>query len=401
MTARDNPLVLLAFAILALLASPALAGDPYRLAPGDTVSVSVLNREDLTTEQTIRRNGTISMHLLGRIKAAGKTTEELESELKDRINAKTGLPVSVVVDVTGWRPVHVLGDVATPGEQRFRPGLTVGRLVAAAGGLYPRENDQLPNVAIGAQILQLGADIAVRKARLAGLHARRLRLEAQEKGLARIEPDAEFLKVAGPSAATLVAEEDRILASQRLLDEQAAESARRRADLSANEAELLTRQQEILRENIADSAKELAKMESLLERGLTSSDRVRQLRSTQNDDKIELMQAGSFKARALQTRQALLDSIEQQKVTRQNQTVTALEQVLSDIRDEEAEIAAAEQTIAELSRIASGGPILLPPAFRIFRPSGDGQKTIPADLHTPIQPGDLLEVRRGGFDEEE
>ncbi len=128
---------------------------------------------------------------------------------------------------------------------------------------------------------------------------------------------------------------------------------------------------------------------------------MRQLRSTQNDDKIELMQAGSFKARALQTRQALLDSIEQQKVTRQNQTVTALEQVLSDIRDEQAEIAAAEQTIAELSRIASGGPLLLPPAFRIFRPSGDGQEMIPADLHTPIQPGDLLEVRRGGFDRNE
>lgn len=373
------------------------ADGQYRLGPGDLLSISVLNRSDLSLSERIRRDGTVSVHMLGNIRAANKTAAEIESELNRRIEDKTGLPASVVVDVAEWRPVHVLGDVAAPGEMAFRPGMTVGRLLAAAGGLFPRESTQTPFPSVMAQIARLNSEIGVRRARLAGLHARRLRLQAQDDGLGEIVPDDEFLHLAGPAAAALIDAENKILASARIEDKQLAKSARRQAELAANEARLLASQQDILRQNIHETATELGKMEKLLERGLTSTDRVREIRSTQSQDKIELMQAGSFEARALQTRVALLDSIEQQRTIRQRQAATSLEQTQSDIRNEMAEIAGAEQTITQLTRIAAGAP-LLPPAYRIQRPTEDGEQAIEAELATLILPGDLLIVRRGGFD---
>ena len=43
-------------------------------------------------------------------------------------------PDAVLVTIAEYRPVYVNGDVTKPGEQTFRPGMTVRQAVALAGG---------------------------------------------------------------------------------------------------------------------------------------------------------------------------------------------------------------------------------------------------------------------------
>ncbi len=46
----------------------------------------------------------------------------------------TILPQEVTINIAEYRPIYVSGDVAKPGEQVFRPGMTVRQALAIAGG---------------------------------------------------------------------------------------------------------------------------------------------------------------------------------------------------------------------------------------------------------------------------
>jgi polysaccharide export outer membrane protein len=53
----------------------------YVLAAGDTLEIKIINHKDLDTKQTITPDGTISLPLLGRIKAEGLTMSALDQYL--------------------------------------------------------------------------------------------------------------------------------------------------------------------------------------------------------------------------------------------------------------------------------------------------------------------------------
>lgn len=384
--------------LVCLAALTAAAGSP-RLGPGDEVHVSVLNREALSQTYRIRPDGTLSMHVAGEVAAAGRTPSALEALLEELLSESTGLPASVAVNVSRWRPVYALGDVVTPGEIPFREGLTVGRILAASGGLYPRESETASSQ-LDIRIADEQAQIAVRQTTLVDLHAQRLRLLAESSGAVALASDAEFSTLAGHQADRLIAEQLAILRSRAARDESRAGTAQAQAELAAQEATALARQQTILREQIETSAKALKDLERLLERGLTSTERVRQLRSIYNDENIELMLSASYEARARQTELSLLAAVEEARQNRMEDITAQLAAVMSRIRAEQAEIAASRDMIRTLSAALGSVPVtgpLLPPVFRIRRNTGSGEQILPAALNTEVLPGDLVEIRRGGF----
>ncbi|WP_264212622.1 polysaccharide biosynthesis/export family protein [Leisingera thetidis] len=376
----------------------AAAGSPF-LGPGDEVNISVLNRDDLSQDYRVRPDGRLSMHVVGEVTAAGQTPAALEADLEALLSERTGLPASVAVSVTRWRPVYALGDVVTPGEIAFREGLTVGRILAVSGGLYPRESEAASSQ-LDIRIADERAKIAVRQSAMVELHAQRLRLLAESSGAVALAPDAEFSALAGPEAELLISEQLAILRSRADRDQVRAASAQVQAELASQEASALSEQQAILREQIETSAKALQDLEGLLDRGLTSTERVRQLRTIYNDENIELMLSASYEARARQTEVNLLASVEDARRVRMEEIASELATVMSGIRTEEAEITASRELIralsAALGEVPATGP-LLPPEFRIRRNTEQGEQVLPAALNSELLPGDLLEIRRGGF----
>ena len=109
--------------------------DAYLLGPGDTVDVVIFGEPDLSRIVTIKPDGTISLPLIGEVRAAGKTTTQLASELASLYRTYLRAPsVSVVVREFRVDRIYILGQVGRPGEYQIRPGMGILELLASAGG---------------------------------------------------------------------------------------------------------------------------------------------------------------------------------------------------------------------------------------------------------------------------
>lgn len=108
---------------------------PYRLGIGDEVRVTVFGLDALTNTYLVADDGTVSMPLLDRVELGGKTTEEAETVIEQRLrSAKIIQDPSASVQVTRYRPFYILGEVQKPGAYPYAPGMTLLTAVALAGG---------------------------------------------------------------------------------------------------------------------------------------------------------------------------------------------------------------------------------------------------------------------------
>ncbi|MCX7643196.1 MAG: SLBB domain-containing protein [Armatimonadetes bacterium] len=129
-------LVLLGFG----LRSSAQEGAQYRLVPGDVISIVVLNDQSFSGEQVVGPDGFIRLPLIGAIKAAGLTLDELTEKVQQALSRfirKPRVTVTLKQFPISARRVYVLGEVKNPGAYQIPPGIspTIFDAVALAGGL--------------------------------------------------------------------------------------------------------------------------------------------------------------------------------------------------------------------------------------------------------------------------
>ncbi|MFK8078782.1 MAG: polysaccharide biosynthesis/export family protein [Granulosicoccus sp.] len=129
------PLLIILFFVS--LAGHAQDGD-YRLDRGDRISILVFDEPDLTLEAEVGASGIINYSYLGDIRIAGRTTQELEQTLTDRLRDGFLVNPSVNVTVIEYRPFYINGEVRAPGSYPFEQGLTTEKAIALAGGLTDR-----------------------------------------------------------------------------------------------------------------------------------------------------------------------------------------------------------------------------------------------------------------------
>jgi polysaccharide export outer membrane protein len=94
----------------------------YTLGPGDQVSITAVNAEEIPKEPVrISNEGFLSLPLVGRVKAAGLTLPQLETEVVSRLKSYLKDPeVSLNLVEMRSQPVSVLGAVNKPGSSSFR-----------------------------------------------------------------------------------------------------------------------------------------------------------------------------------------------------------------------------------------------------------------------------------------
>jgi protein involved in polysaccharide export with SLBB domain len=105
-----------------------------RLAKGDKVKVafSGVNDPIQPHEEQIKEDGTITLPLIGAVKAEGKTTGELQKEIQDKYVPDYYKRLIVTVS-TDLQVYYVQGQVRTPGRQQYIGTTTVLKAVASAG----------------------------------------------------------------------------------------------------------------------------------------------------------------------------------------------------------------------------------------------------------------------------
>jgi polysaccharide export outer membrane protein len=111
---------------------------PYRLASGDRLRIIVFGQDNLSNSYAVDGSGAISMPLIGRVRAEGLTTGELEKSVEAKLRQGYIREPSVSAEVEAFRPFFVLGEVTTAGQYPFINGMTVQNAVAVAGGFAPR-----------------------------------------------------------------------------------------------------------------------------------------------------------------------------------------------------------------------------------------------------------------------
>jgi polysaccharide export outer membrane protein len=119
-------------------APPAQAGDSaprYEVQPGDLLHVSVWKETDLDQDVLVRPDGGFSFPLAGDVRAAGKTVEELRTELTERLaRFIPDLFVTVAVREINGNKIYVIGQVNRPGEFVVNPRVDVMQALSLAGG---------------------------------------------------------------------------------------------------------------------------------------------------------------------------------------------------------------------------------------------------------------------------
>ena len=121
---------------------PAVAAGPYRLDAGDTVRVIVYNQQSLSTDYLVGDNGTISLPLLGEVRARGLSVQELQKGIYDGLNNGIFVNPGVSVEVAQYRPFFIVGEVSKPGQYSYASGLNVLGAVAVAGGFTVRADER-------------------------------------------------------------------------------------------------------------------------------------------------------------------------------------------------------------------------------------------------------------------
>jgi polysaccharide export outer membrane protein len=108
------------------------------LGVGDVVEVNVWEQKDLTTEATIRPDGTITMPLVGDLKARGKTPSQLRNDIKTALTnflkLQAGNEVTVAVKAYNSYRFTVNGEVSRPGMYTNNDYLRAADAIALAGG---------------------------------------------------------------------------------------------------------------------------------------------------------------------------------------------------------------------------------------------------------------------------
>lgn len=362
---------------------------PVLLGPGDVVSVSVLGRPDLGGEFPLRPDGTISMHVLGETVAAGLSESELEASLETALAEQTQLPASVTVSVSSWRPVYLLGSVTSPGAFAFRPGLTAQQAVALAGG--PLQGSVSGVAGVDMRVVDQAAQARQIELRLHELAMQRARLEAEAAGQESLAIGSD-----DPALAPIATEQEQLFARRRQVMQDRVETAAEIKRLAGGEAESLAGQQTLLREQITEQEARVADLQRLFDKGLGNIDRLREAQRDLTADRIELMTAATFEARARQDVANADASLTDFFAERQREIAAELAGIGEQERATHQELDGAHRFLDEFGpRVGlladdAGAPLV----YRVTRTGPDGPQEIVIAPSDPLQPGDLVEVVR-------
>lgn len=137
------------FAILTtlLLAPMAQAQDAYMIKSGDVLRVEVLEDPTLNRSVLVSPDGRISLPLAGTIAAAGRSVEQVQSDLAGSLGPsfasppnvfvaveRLAIPAQAVPPVVPTLEVFVLGAAERPGKLAVAPGTNLLQVFSEMGG---------------------------------------------------------------------------------------------------------------------------------------------------------------------------------------------------------------------------------------------------------------------------
>ena len=114
------------------------AAEPFRLGPGDHISIHVFGEDDLSMDVELNNTGTLNYPYLGELKVEGLTVSGLEQLITQGLKGPYLVDPDVTVSMIEYRPFYLYGEVLKPGGFPYQPGLTLQKAIALGGGFTER-----------------------------------------------------------------------------------------------------------------------------------------------------------------------------------------------------------------------------------------------------------------------
>src|SRR5262245_14809779 len=111
---------------------------PYtavRLSPGDTIKIAFAENADLDQTQKIRRDGKVSLPLIGELRASGKRIMDFQNELIGRYDEHLDNPDVLVTLENSPANGIISGFGGSPGKVEIDRPTTVYQAIKQAGGV--------------------------------------------------------------------------------------------------------------------------------------------------------------------------------------------------------------------------------------------------------------------------
>ncbi len=108
--------------------------DTIILREGDVVKINIPDSPNLETSQSIRRDGRITLPLVGDVVAVGITADQLQQNLIKLYSSQISSKELTVTVVSSSIPVFVTGAVLRPGKVSFDPPIMPLEAIMEAGG---------------------------------------------------------------------------------------------------------------------------------------------------------------------------------------------------------------------------------------------------------------------------
>lgn len=397
----------MAIGLIASLALPVSALGDYVIRPGDVLAIDVAGVSGMQQRMPVDPNGKIRVPLIGPLAAQGKTIDEINSIVQTRLSATTLRQVSVqgeeylvvfdprqiMVSIAEYRPVYLTGDVARPGEQPFRPGMTVRQAIALAGG-----NQRLENLGTGS-LLQ-GFDLKAEYITLWTQAMReRVRIAHLRSELAGADEEPDLETSGSPLPAATVKEladlESARTDVKRVDHTREIEFLRREIENSLSQLATVKEQQAKEREGLEADTAELERLQDLEKRGNTTSARVTDARRSLLLSSTRYLQAtaqiSQFGREQAELRRRLQKAQDDRKLAILEELQNAV--VAAATTDERI------KAVAEKLRYAGISPASILPSseqersITLVRNEGNGLVKITADEDTSLLPGDVIDIK--------
>jgi protein involved in polysaccharide export with SLBB domain len=109
----------------------------YVLGSGDKLRLTVFEEADLSGDYTVDGSGYLRLPLVGKVRAAGLTSQQLEAAIGSTLARGYLRQPRVSVQVSTYRPFYIIGAVTKPGEYPYVNHMNALNAIALAGGFTP------------------------------------------------------------------------------------------------------------------------------------------------------------------------------------------------------------------------------------------------------------------------
>lgn len=109
----------------------------YIVGPNDSLSIVVWENPDLTKDEKVEEDGTISYPFIGRVYVAGKTIRQIEEIITELLGKELIYDPQVDITIKDYKSnkVFIVGEVGKPGPYYLKDSRSLFEILSEAGGV--------------------------------------------------------------------------------------------------------------------------------------------------------------------------------------------------------------------------------------------------------------------------